>query len=305
MNAVGIDVSKGKSMVAVMQPLGVVIAEPFEINHTESELGKLARFLKSLSGDTKVIMESTGHYNNQIADFLHDEGIFVTVVNPILIANYGANITVRKAKTDKKDSVKIANWGLEHWLNLVEYIPTDDIRKSLKIFNRQGWFYSHIKNIHLFAMCNASVISTDNLEKISLIAKNFETPWKNKVKQMQIPAFSINTKGTWVLKFDYIIADALELGPLRMEAVSLPIEFHSKVVMCDEKGLPFEAVRDVVCYYLANKTEDSEWVVLPVASFDCYYNSTIFSKKWLSRIPETIIKRESALGVCRVKLMLE
>lgn len=141
MNAVGIDVSKGKSMVAVMQPLGVVIAEPFEINHTESELGKLARFLKSLSGDTKVIMESTGHYNNQIADFLHDEGIFVTVVNPILIANYGANITVRKAKTDKKDSVKIANWGLEHWLNLVEYIPTDDIRKSLKIFNRQ---YNHL-----------------------------------------------------------------------------------------------------------------------------------------------------------------
>ena len=49
MNAVGIDVSKGKSMVAVMQPLGVVIAEPFEVNHTEIELGKLARFLKSLS----------------------------------------------------------------------------------------------------------------------------------------------------------------------------------------------------------------------------------------------------------------
>ena len=122
---------------------------------------------------------------------------------------------------------------------------------------------------------------------------------------MQIPAFSINTKGTWVLKFDYIIADALELGPLRMEAVSLPTEFHSKVVMCDEKGLPFEAVRDVVCYCLANKPEDSDWTVLPVASFDCYYNSTIFSKKWLSRIPETIIKRESALGVCRVRLMLE
>ena len=137
MNAVGIDVSKGKSMVAIMQPLGVVIAEPFEVNHTESELGKLAKFLKSLSGDTKVIMESTGHYNIQVADYLHDEGIFVTVVNPILIANYDTNITVRKAKTDKKDSIKIANWGIEHWLNLIEYIPSDDIRKSLKIFNRQ------------------------------------------------------------------------------------------------------------------------------------------------------------------------
>lgn len=78
-------------------PLGVVIAKPFEVNHAENELRKLARFLKRVSGDTKVIMESTGNYNIQVADNLHDEGIFVAVVNPILIANYDANITVRKS----------------------------------------------------------------------------------------------------------------------------------------------------------------------------------------------------------------
>ena len=211
------------------------------------------------------------------------------------------------------DRIEYARNALCAWCSVPEEKDGSDVNfkhlhkdfPELVSEDGKGWFYSHIKNIHFFAMCNASVISTDNLEKISLIAKNFETPWKNKVKQMQIPAFSINTKGTWVLKFDYIIADALELGPLRPEAATLPIEFHSKVIMCEDKGLPFEAVRDVVCYCLANKTEDSEWVVLPVANFDCYYNSTIFSKKWLSRIPETIIKRESALGICRVKLMLE
>lgn len=32
MNAVGIDVSKGKSMVAITQPFGVVVAEPFEVS---------------------------------------------------------------------------------------------------------------------------------------------------------------------------------------------------------------------------------------------------------------------------------
>ena len=42
MNAVGIDVSKGKSMVAVLRPLGVVVAKPFEVGHTAAELGKLA-----------------------------------------------------------------------------------------------------------------------------------------------------------------------------------------------------------------------------------------------------------------------
>ena len=33
MNAVGIDVSKGKSTVAVIQPFGIVIAEPFDVFH--------------------------------------------------------------------------------------------------------------------------------------------------------------------------------------------------------------------------------------------------------------------------------
>ena len=36
MNAVGIDVSKGKSTVAVIQPFGIVIAEPFDVLHTDN-----------------------------------------------------------------------------------------------------------------------------------------------------------------------------------------------------------------------------------------------------------------------------
>ena len=66
MNAVGIDVSKGKSMIAVMRPFGEVVASPFEISHTERELKELTRFLKSLSGETKVIMEYTGKYYQAI-----------------------------------------------------------------------------------------------------------------------------------------------------------------------------------------------------------------------------------------------
>ena len=36
MNAVGIDVSKGKSTVSVIQPFGVVVAEPFDVLHTDN-----------------------------------------------------------------------------------------------------------------------------------------------------------------------------------------------------------------------------------------------------------------------------
>ena len=57
MNAVGIDVSKGKSVIAVMRPFGEVVASPYEVNHTFSELNELTKFLKSLKGETRVIME--------------------------------------------------------------------------------------------------------------------------------------------------------------------------------------------------------------------------------------------------------
>ena len=61
MNCVGIDVSKGKSTIAVMRPFGEVVVSPFEACHTVNELSELAGLLKSLDGETRVVMESTGN----------------------------------------------------------------------------------------------------------------------------------------------------------------------------------------------------------------------------------------------------
>ena len=47
-NAVGIDVSKGKSTIAVLQPGGTVIRKPFDVSHTSQRLIELARYLGSL-----------------------------------------------------------------------------------------------------------------------------------------------------------------------------------------------------------------------------------------------------------------
>jgi len=144
MNAVGIDVSKGKSMIAVMRPFGEVVASPFEVGHTASELRNLAKFLKSLNGETRVIMEYTGKYFQPIARFLHESGIFVSVVNAILVHDYGGN-TLRRGKTDKKDAIKLANYALNRWVDLAEYIPEDDIRQMLKTYNRQYNQYMKLK----------------------------------------------------------------------------------------------------------------------------------------------------------------
>ena len=48
MNAVGIDVSKGKSMVAILRPYGEIVSSPFEIKHTSSNIKSLIERINSI-----------------------------------------------------------------------------------------------------------------------------------------------------------------------------------------------------------------------------------------------------------------
>ena len=167
MNAVGIDVSKGKSTIAVMRPFGEVVASPYDVGHTVSELKELARFLKSLPGETRVLMEYTGRYYEPIARYLHEAGIFVSVVNAILAHDYSGN-SLRKVKTDKIDAVKIANMAIDRWLQLVEYVPEDEIRQTLKICNRQYNQYNKLKTMlknNLIALLDGTFPDVNKLFK--------------------------------------------------------------------------------------------------------------------------------------------
>ena len=136
MNSVGIDISKGRSTVAAMRHFGEVVISPFEVCHTDSELSELARRLKSLNGETRVVMEATGNYHLPVAQALHDAGLYVSVVNAKLVHGYGNN-ELRRVKTDRKDAVKLANYGLDRWLSLPRYIPEENIRLLLKNCYRQ------------------------------------------------------------------------------------------------------------------------------------------------------------------------
>ena len=136
MNAVGIDISRGKSMVAVLRPFGEVVMLPFEVGHSNAELNALAEQLKSIEGETRVVMEHTGRYYEPVANTLHNSGLFVSAVNPLLIKEYGGN-SLRKVKTDKADARKIARYALDNWADLRDYTPMDTIRYDLKTLNRQ------------------------------------------------------------------------------------------------------------------------------------------------------------------------
>ena len=65
--AVGIDVSKAKSTVAIRRPGGEVVMLPFDVQHNMEDIQQLISTLRKVAGDIKIVMEHTGMYWHPIA----------------------------------------------------------------------------------------------------------------------------------------------------------------------------------------------------------------------------------------------
>lgn len=165
MNSVGIDISKSRSMVAVMRPFGEVAVSPFEIQHTTSELSELAKRLKSLDGETRVVMEATGNYHAPIAWLLHNAGLYVSIINAKLVHGYGNN-DLRRIKTDRKDVIKLTNYGLDRWLTLPRYTPEEDPRLLLKNCHRQYRQYSKVQTMLKNSLISLLDMTFSNVDRL-------------------------------------------------------------------------------------------------------------------------------------------
>ena len=139
-NAVGIDASKFKSTITVIQPAGVVIRKPFDVLHTSDGLNTLVTYLQSLEGETRAVIECTGRYHEPVVKKLSEAGIFISAVNPKLIKGQKQN-TLRKVKSDPADARKIARYALDNWAELREYSSMDTTREQLKTLNAQFDFF--------------------------------------------------------------------------------------------------------------------------------------------------------------------
>lgn len=142
---VGIDVSKGKSTISILSVEGEVIEEPFEINHDLSNLDllnkKLSTFLKE---DLKIVLEQTGTYHLPILTYLLDKGYCVIAENPLKIKKY-LDRNLRKAKNDKKDSLKLAEYCCDNWYKLKPNTIEEEKYKELRFLSRQYFTFNDIK----------------------------------------------------------------------------------------------------------------------------------------------------------------
>lgn len=106
MNAsVGIDVGKDQLVVCLLTAQG---SADSQVDNTRKGFNQLHHWLKKQRATSAhICLEATGIYGMDAAQFLHDKGYWVSVVNPARIKGF-AESQMRRSKTDRLDATVIA-----------------------------------------------------------------------------------------------------------------------------------------------------------------------------------------------------
>lgn len=135
--SIGIDVSKGKSTIAVMDASEKLQEKVFEIQHSQRGVEQLKEHLnKYMDGEIRIVMEATSHYHFPLLFSLQESGYFVCVANALTIKKF-CDEDLRRAKNDRKDAVKLAMYCCEKWNRLSEFQPQESIRSDLLFLSRE------------------------------------------------------------------------------------------------------------------------------------------------------------------------
>ena len=108
---VGIDVSKFKHDLAILEDQGEIITKNLRFENSSQGFQILKDHLESLENpisEIHIALEDTGHYGDNLIAFLQKLSYSVFTYNPLLIKEFVKSQTLRKAKTDKKDALVIA-----------------------------------------------------------------------------------------------------------------------------------------------------------------------------------------------------
>lgn len=110
-SAVGVDVSKNKLDVALLTSQAKFRSKVFsnDLPGFKALLLWLSAQLPDGHGDAHVCMEATGAYHEALALFLHDQGVLVSVVNPLRVKRFAEANMVRN-KTDDGDAKCLARF---------------------------------------------------------------------------------------------------------------------------------------------------------------------------------------------------
>jgi transposase len=141
---VGIDVSKDSFSATALDNKGNI---SFSLSAAMDKSG-FSELMKAIAFNCKDLsavmaaMESTGCYHINLFSFLSDKVGNAVVINPLLISNF-AKLSLRKTKTDKKDSLTIARFILIHKDSIEQFSISQDT-KDFRDIARERESISHL-----------------------------------------------------------------------------------------------------------------------------------------------------------------
>ena len=115
---IGIDISKFKHDCAVIDDVGDVVTPSWSFANDHEGFLQFKALLDSLGSETRIGLESTGHYGTNLKLFLESCNTTFMEFNPLLINRFIKSKSLRKTKTDSIDCEMIARY-----LMTVEYKP--------------------------------------------------------------------------------------------------------------------------------------------------------------------------------------
>lgn len=102
---IGIDIAKFKHFASVVSSDGKVIVKPFPFQNSRQGFMKLIDEIENFQ-HCLIGLEATGHYAENLIQFLYERNYQVAVINPIQTDSL-RDSNIRKTKTDKIDTMLI------------------------------------------------------------------------------------------------------------------------------------------------------------------------------------------------------
>lgn len=173
---VGIDISKNSFNASIP----IKTKEGYKHLKYSNDIDGFKKFVAQLEPGNNCIMEASGVYYLQLALFLHEQGMVVSVVNPLTIKRF-SQMRLMRAKTDKKDASIIAEYGkIENpvqWKPRPEYmLQMQQLQALQDSFTKQ---LTRLKN-QKEAFINSGIINKIGNEILDLEIKHNE----NKIEEL-------------------------------------------------------------------------------------------------------------------------
>ncbi|WP_143959665.1 IS110 family RNA-guided transposase [Litoribacter populi] len=159
---IGVDISKD-NFDFYFKPTDGKALKGKVVNNAE---GFLEFFLK-LPENSWVVMEASGPYYYQLASFLYDKGVKLSVINPLVIKRF-TQMQLKRTKTDSADAHSIATYG-----GLMDIKPWEPLKECYMEI-KQWYVYRKqlLKHQHAILMKLEAFIATGSVNK--LIRKSME-----------------------------------------------------------------------------------------------------------------------------------